>query len=114
VTVFLISSDSSRVVYRADQDTGGVYELYSVSIVGTNRVKLNGTLATNGNVSTFQISLDSGRVVYEADQDTAGVHEIYSVPIEGPASSGVKLNGSLVANGNVSSFQIIPNSKNVI
>jgi len=39
---FKISADSNRVVYRADQNTDGVYELYSVPIGGgLNRTNLN-------------------------------------------------------------------------
>jgi hypothetical protein len=112
---FQLSPDSSRAVYMADQDTGGVYELYSVPIGGGSvATKLNTPLAAGRNVDSFQISPDSGRVVYEADQQTANVLELYSVSIGGPAASGVKLNGNLVANGNVGSFQISPINKIVI
>ncbi len=79
---YQISPDSSRVVYVADQQTKGVYELYSVPLGGpaTTGIKLNGPLTTGGDggdVTTFQISPDSGRVVYIADQDTNAVLELY-------------------------------------
>ena len=110
---FQISPDSSRVVYRADQDTEGVYELYSVPIGGGKVKKLNSTLVSGGDVSRFQISPDSSRMVYRADQDTDWVYELYSVPIGG--GTVTKLNSTLVNNGGVSySFQISPDSSRVV
>ena len=50
-TVFLWSPDSSRLVYRADQDTDLADELYIVFADGTGNVKLNGPLVAGGNVS---------------------------------------------------------------
>ena len=116
---FFISPDSSRVVYRADQETAAVFELYSVPIGGPAAagVKLNGTLVAGGNVGNgFLISPDSSRVVYGADQETAAVFELYSVPLGGPAAAGVKLNGALVAGGNVVDrfFSISPNGSRVV
>ena len=103
VSAYDISADSSRVVYRADQDTNDVYELYSVPIAGPadDVVQLNGTLVTSGDVSAYGISADSSRVVYRADQDTNGVYELYSVPITGPAGSGVKITDPVVYGGSL-------------
>ena len=52
---FLISPDSSRVVYWADQQTNNVYELYSVPLGGPAAagVKLNGAMVTGGYVIDF-------------------------------------------------------------
>jgi hypothetical protein len=118
-SVFGISANSTRVVYRADQQTDEVFELYSVPIAGpaSSGVKLNGALDTAGDVVGFRLSPNSARVVYQADQQTNEVYELYSVPIGGPASSGVKLNGALVLGGDVrftSGFQISPNSARVV
>ncbi len=92
----VISPDSKYVVYRADQDTFAVDELYSVPIDGpaSAGVKLNRPLPVGGDVDfkNFAVSPDSSRVVYVADQDIDEVDEIYSVPITGPATSGIKLN----------------------
>ena len=110
------SPDSSRVLYRADQDTDGVDELYSVPSGGGAAVKLNGALVANGDVYSygFQFSPDSSRVLYLADQDTDGVYEIYSVPIGGGAA--VKLNGPLSMESDVSSggLQFSPDSARVL
>ena len=73
-----ISPDSSRVVYRVDQEADEVYELYSVPIGGGSAVKLNAPLVANGYVSGFQISPNSSQVVYQADQETEEVYELYS------------------------------------
>jgi hypothetical protein len=111
-----ISPNSSRVVYRADQQLDNVFELYSVPIAGpaSSGVKLNGALVAGGDVGAFRISPNGGRVVYGAYQQTADVFELYSVPIAGPASSGVKLNGPLVAGGDVESFAISPDSTRAV
>jgi len=100
VTTYQLSADGSRVVYKADQDTDNVVELYSVPIDGSASVKLNGNLVILGDVTHFRLSADGNRVVYVADQDTDAVYELYSVPITGGAA--VKLNGALVSGGDVS------------
>ena len=48
----LISPDSRRVVYRADQETDGIFELYSVPIRGpaADGIKLNKALVPGGDV----------------------------------------------------------------
>ena len=114
VTSFAISPDSSRVVYRADQQTDEVFEIYSVPLDGSAAgVKLNGTLVPNGNVQYCRISPDSNRVVYLADQQTDEVFEIYSVPLDGSAAE-IKLNKTLVSQGHISNFGISPDSQQVV
>ena len=72
-------------------------------ITGGSPVRLNGNLATNGDVvSGFQISADGSRVVYQADQNTDGVNEIFSVPITG--GSPVRLNSNLGVRPDASIF----------
>ena len=116
VEFYRISPDSTRVVYIGSQDEAGLLELYSVPIGGPASavVKLNRTLPEDADVWDFQISPDSQTVVYSADQDEAGKHEIYAVPIVGPASSGIKLNGSVTADGNLYAFQISADSQTVV
>ena len=82
---FQISADSQQVVYRADQDTDGVFELYSAEIDGSGTPQqLNPELVTGGDVSSgFKISPDSQQVIYIADQTLDEAFEIYSVPIIG-------------------------------
>ncbi len=112
VSSFSISADSSTVVYRADEDTDEISEIYAVPIDGGPPSKLNGSLVAGGAVHSYLISEDSSTVVYRADQDTDGVFELYSVPTMGGAVTN--LNGSLVAGGDVSTFQISKDSSTVI
>ena len=113
VVAYEISPDNSRVIYLAVQQTAGTTELYSVPLIGPAAagVKLNNTLVENGAVSDFQISPNSQTVVYLADQQTVFTNEIYSVGITGPNSSGVKLNGTLVHNGDVLQYAISADNK---
>ena len=78
-------------------------------------VKLNGSLAAGGDVTTFLISPDSRRVVYRANQQAINVFELYGTPLEGPAFAGIKLNGPLTINGSVKdSFRIGPDNGRVL
>jgi hypothetical protein len=63
-----ITPNSQRVIYRADQDTDGVFELYSVAIdrlFGTAQ-RISGALVAGGNVVGAAITPDSQYVVYLA------------------------------------------------
>ena len=113
VSNFRISPNGRYAVYRADQDTDGVIELYSVLLGGGDPVRLNPLLPTGRNVAGFVISPDSSRVLYRADQDNLGVFELYSVPIGGPATAGFKLNVPLAPGGNASG-DISPDSRWVV
>ena len=54
------------------------------------------------------MSDSTGRVVYSADQETDEVVELFSVPLAGGAF--LKLNPSLVPNGDTYAFELSPNS----
>ncbi|MEM7249688.1 MAG: hypothetical protein AAF533_30565, partial [Acidobacteriota bacterium] len=111
---FQVSQDGSMVVYRADQDTAGVRELYSAPITGGGSTKLNDPLATFGNVETdFQISPDGSTVVFRADANMFLVFEIFSVPIGG--GTVTRLNDPPIAGSDVLAlFQITPDSSRVV
>ena len=80
---FRISSDGTRVVYVADEDTNEVVELFSVPIDGSAApVKLHDPFPFLSDVSSFQIAPDGARVVYVADQESDGLFELFSVPID--------------------------------
>lgn len=95
------SPDGTRVLYRADQNSDEVFEIFSVASTGGTPVRLNGPLVTNGDVDRrdLQFSPDSTRVLYRADQNTDEVFEIFSVPSVG--GTPAKLNGLLVNGGEV-------------
>lgn len=109
---FALSPDNLNAIYRADQDTDGVIELYRASASGPPSVKLNGALPAGGDVYDFAVSPNSQRVVYRADGQTDGVVELWSVPITG--GSPVKLNSSLVSGGDVAAFAISADSQRVV
>ncbi|MEO1440844.1 MAG: dockerin type I domain-containing protein, partial [Chloroflexota bacterium] len=106
---YQISADSTRVVYRADQDTDEVIELYSVSISGGTVAKLNSEPPEDVDIDVgYQITPDSITVIYIAEQDTINVPELYAVPITGGSPS--KLNTPLTSVGSTSDdFLISPN-----
>ena len=110
---FQISPDSSRVVYMADQDTDGVWELFSVPIGGGGTTKLNGPMVAAGDVdSLFGIIPDGSRVVYRADQDVNSKRELYSVPVTG--GPDIKLNSTPTAGGDVSTCAISTDGERLI
>lgn len=82
IRAFKISPDGQRVLYVADQNTPGVFELFSVAISGGTVEKVNGTLIAGGSVKSglfdFQFSPDSRSIYYLADQEIAGLTELFT------------------------------------
>ena len=72
---FEIDPVSDRVVYRADQDTNDLYELYSVPITGGLSIKLN--LPVSQSVSDFQITPGVAYVMYIAKAVGASAYQLY-------------------------------------
>jgi hypothetical protein len=106
--------DGSRIIYVADRQTDDVLELYSVPAAGGASVKLNGNLGTTGSVNPFVVSIsaDGSRAIYHADQETDETFELYSAPVAGGPFS--KLNGALVAGGDVIYALISPDGSLVV
>lgn len=96
----VVSRDGRRVLYRADQDTDGVVDLYSVALAapGTS-AKVNGALVAGGEVSrVFALSADGSRAAYVADQDTDDLNEAYTVDLSAAAPGpAVKLNPAITS-----------------
>ncbi len=106
-TGYRISPDGNWVVFSASPFEYDRWELLSAPIDGSAPpVLLNPPLSGARDIldvtghPDFAISPDSSRVVYVGAQDADGVFELYSVPIDG-SSMPVKLNGALVAGGDV-------------
>ena len=91
-----VPASGGTVVYLADQDIAGVFELY---LEGSG-TKLNPALAVGRTITSFALTPDAAAVVYIADQDQDDVFEIYRVNLASPGAS-TKLNGALVAGGDV-------------
>jgi WD40 repeat protein len=103
-------SGSGSVVYLADQNAVGVFELFLAS----SGARLTPPLIPGGNVTSFALTPDKTAVVYIADQTTNDVFELYQVNIATPGVS-VKLNGTLIPpQGDVASFSITPDGTSVV
>jgi hypothetical protein len=77
---FRTTPNGTHVVYLADQETDGVYELYRVPCAGGEPVKLNGPLVAGGDVMIeFQETPDGSHVIYRADLALDESVELYSV-----------------------------------
>ena len=121
VTRFRITPDKTAVVYRADQDTDDLLELYRVPLATPGvSTKLNGPLASQQKKQffDFQFTPDSSAVLYTASPLPLFILELYRVPL---TTSGVstRLNGPLVANGDVidngkGDFQVTPDGSAVV
>lgn len=105
-TGFLLAPGGARVLYRADQTSDGVFELFSAPVDGSaTAVRLHPALASDRDVvrSQFLFTLDGQRVLYVANQDTSTSAELYLAPADG-SQTPIKLTPPMVANGGVRSF----------
>lgn len=97
-----ITPDGNRVLYRADAETDGVSELYSVPILGGTAVKLNGSI-NGGYIRRYLIMPNSDSVIYMADQAQPFQIELFSVPINGGTSKRIH---SYLGSGDVMFFAL--------
>ena len=104
-------ASSGNVVYLADQNTDGVFELFLVS----SGAKLNGQMLPGATgVTSFALTQDKSAVVYIADENFVGIFELFRVNIATPGQS-VKLNGTITTpGGDVTSFAITPDGTSVV
>jgi Tol biopolymer transport system component len=109
----LVSPDSTRVVYRADQALDEVFEYFSVPVDGSAApVRLNDPLGGNRDVlAGGAISPEGGWFVFLADRDANKMFELYSVPLAGGATH--ELNLPLPPGGDVLGFRISPDGREV-
>ena len=121
VTAFALAPVGNHAVYRADQDTDEVFELYGVPlprspfdpIAPANRLSGPYQNVTFG----FRVSPDGSRVVYRASRDdivfTSQGYELFSAPVDG-SSPAVRISQPLGAVGTVGTFEISPDSSRVV
>jgi WD40 repeat protein len=109
-----ITADSLRVIYRADQEADGVFQLYSAPIDGSSPpVRLNAPLPLGGGVEAgFRVGAE--RAAYRADQNRDEVFELFSAPLEGGAP--LRLNPSFEAfeHRDVFGFELSEDGKNAL
>lgn len=110
VSSFVISPNSSMVVFRTNQDDASKYELVVVNIDGSGtRTKVSGLMVAGGNVAvtpkdSYNFTADSNNIVYIADQQVDNVQELFISSLIG---ANTKLSGTMVTNGDLQSFKII-------
>ncbi len=111
---FWISPDSRRVVFRANPVSLTRFDLFSVPLSGGQAVQLNHPpQGPSGTVERLvALSPDGSRVVYLANPQIAEGYNLYSVPAAGGTPQ--KLNGPLVAGGDVRDFCLSPDGSRVV
>ena len=97
--------NGSGLVYKADQTTDGVDELYRVVFGFPGAPRVNPALVIGQNVATYAVAPDSNSVIYRANQDNAGIVELYRAAFSSAGTSS-KLNAPLVVGENVASFAV--------
>lgn len=88
---YTLSPDGAWVVYRADTDQSGQYELFARPIDGSlDALQLNAPFQTNGDVGgtngdwvtpSFLVTPDSRHVLYGADQEHDELFELFASPL---------------------------------
>lgn len=115
--VSAFTPDSTRLVFvGVCPPTFAVTQLWSVPAAGpaAAAVSLGGSFADGGQAQELALSPDSQYLVFTADRLVDERVELWSVPIAGPAAAAVRLNPTLVANGDVlGGFRISPDSTRV-
>lgn len=104
VDSFEISADSQWVVYRADQDVDGFFELYSVPIGGGVPVAIADVQVGNSFLGAWTITDDSQWVVFEGNRDNPGNRYLYRTPIDG-SGLPVRINQVLPSNTNNDTYE---------
>jgi len=106
VVDFVLFPNSAGVVYRADQNTDGVNEIYRVVFGFPGAPRLNPALAAGQNVTTYDVAPDSASAIYLANQDNIAIIELYRTLFSSPGMSA-KLNAPpLVPGQNVADFAV--------
>jgi Tol biopolymer transport system component len=115
VSAFAVAPGGATAVYIADQQTVGLFELYSTPVDGSAAaIRISSGLVFGGGdegVSAFSITPDGAAVVFLADAiNGGGDDDLYSVPIDGSAAP-VQLNAGTDAP--VTGFGISPDGTRV-
>lgn len=111
---FAFGPDSSRVVYLGDLDTVGVIELYRSDLGSFGSTRLSDPLALGKQVLSFKVAPNGADVVYLANQENPLRDELFRVSMQPTGAPATKLNRPLLGNGNVTTYQITPDSAHVI
>ena len=118
----MLSPGDGPVVYRADQDTDGVRELYRVRLGGGENVKLNPPLPPGwevrppgelGSDCPATIAPDSRRILFET---AAGANtRFYSAPSTGASGAAVRIDNAPATGPSASvEYKFSADSQNVV
>lgn len=103
---YRFTPDFSKIFNRANYNTVGVIELFSVDADGNNHATVSGALVALGAVANYLISPDSSLVAAVGDLEADTIDELYVMPVAGGART--KLSSAIVANGDLPSSSNIP------
>ena len=108
-----ISPDSTRVVYRANQDLNASFDVYSIAIDGSGpSVNLSGVGGGGLRIQTVKFGPDSTCAYYRADPDNDGLFTLFRAPLDGSAPALTLSGGS--SGVDVESFQLSPDGTRVV
>ena len=109
VQAFSYSPDGSRLAYVSDQSAAGlgVNVLYSTVERSGSPIEVSAPLVADGDVTKFEWSSDSATVFYLADSTTNDIDELHAADPT-MASSGTVISGTLVEDGSVKDFLVVP------
>lgn len=117
ISKFLISSDSSHVVYQAKTVLTPEFRLYSAPL--TEPFSMEPIIVSSQSsgaakqVIDFQFVPDQNRIVYLGDLDEDGKTELYAGPSK-ISRAGEKLNVNLSSGRNVATFDVSPDGNYVV
>lgn len=77
-----LSSDYTKVIFKADKSVDNVDEVWSVNLDGSNLTKLSGALVSGGDVQTLW-SVESSYTIFAADKDIDTLNEFYLAKNDG-------------------------------
>jgi Tol biopolymer transport system component len=109
------SPDGTQVLYAADQDTSGLFELYLVdpAVPGVT-VKVNGPFPATTTLRTGALfSPDGSWILYGADPDTETVSELYVVATATPGTA-TKVNPPYSGDSDLCNWKFSPDSTRIV
>jgi len=111
---FQISADGAWAVYQADPVERGVFELFTVPLVGGDPVGLDGSnVYQPSSPRLVDFERAGGRVLYRATQELGDVLGLYSVPVEG-GEPPVALSPLPASAGEVLTRRVTPDGRRVV
>ncbi|MEZ4272609.1 MAG: LamG-like jellyroll fold domain-containing protein [Myxococcota bacterium] len=106
------SADSSKVIYKADVDTGATnrFDIHMVNMDGTNGINLS--QLTTGEATSGVLTTNASHLVFADNISGTGIVDLYSVQNNG--TNKTKLHRNRLVGESAGSFLITPNGQKVI